>query len=69
MCDRNPNPYEPNMNHEFLCLKQTTALVDLLVIIFASCSVFYVFYEQYLTIVNDTWQNLLYCAGKLLLLF
>ena len=27
-------------------------------------SVFYVFYEQYLTIVDDTWQNLLYCAGK-----
>lgn len=32
-----------------------------------SCSVFYVFYEQYLTIVKDTWQNLLYCAGKFLL--
>ena len=29
-------------------------------------SVFYVFYEQYLTIVEDTWQNLLYCAGKYL---
>ena len=27
-------------------------------------SVFYVFYEQYLTIVKDTWENLLYCAGK-----
>jgi len=27
-------------------------------------SVFYVFYEQYLTIVTDTWENLLYCDGK-----
>ena len=27
-------------------------------------SVFYVFYEQYLTIVKDTWENLLYCDGK-----
>ena len=27
-------------------------------------SVFYVFYEQYLTIVKDTWVNLLYCDGK-----
>ena len=27
-------------------------------------SVFYVFYEQYLTIVKDTWENLLYCAGQ-----
>jgi len=26
-------------------------------------SVFYVFYEQYLTIVKDSWQNLLYCAA------
>ena len=32
-------------------------------------SVFYVFYEQYLTIVKDTWQNLLYCAGKSLFFF
>jgi len=32
-------------------------------------SVFYVFYEQYLTIVKDSWQNLLYCAGKSLLFF
>ena len=29
-------------------------------------SVFYVFYEQYLTIVKDTWENLLYCAGQYL---
>ncbi|XP_068736144.1 NPC intracellular cholesterol transporter 1-like isoform X1 [Montipora capricornis] len=28
-------------------------------------SVFYVFYEQYLTIVEDTWENLLYCAGAI----
>lgn len=27
-------------------------------------SVFYVFYEQYLTIVKDTWENLLYCVGE-----
>ena len=32
---------------------------------FLLCSVFYVFYEQYLTIVNDSWQNLLYCLGML----
>lgn len=31
---------------------------------FFPCSVFYVFYEQYLTVVKDTWENLLYCAGK-----
>lgn len=28
-------------------------------------SVFYVFYEQYLTIANDAWKNLLYCAGAI----
>ena len=26
-------------------------------------SIFYVYYEQYLTIVNDSWHNLLYCLG------
>ena len=31
------------------------------------CSVFYVFYEQYLTVVKDTWVNLLYCAGQFFL--
>lgn len=28
-------------------------------------SVFYVFYEQYLTIVKDTWENLLYCDAAI----
>ncbi|KAJ7371490.1 NPC intracellular cholesterol transporter 1 [Desmophyllum pertusum] len=28
-------------------------------------SIFYVFYEQYLTVVRDTWENLLYCAAAI----
>ena len=57
-----------NQHESWISLSQASnRLGSFTVHCFSSCSVFYVFYEQYLTIVKDTWQNLLYCAGKFLL--